>query len=160
MVSLAIKFNLTKFIACGSSMGSATSLYAAINYPELVTAVIMMRPPTAWKDRSLRRKKLLSSAIKCQESSKQGELHHFVIRGTAFSDLPSLEDVDSYKKIKCPLLILTVQGDDSHPISTAESIKSLVPQAELFISGNHHEATQSWPTIIRQFLQKLRNIEK
>jgi len=155
MVSLASKFHLSKFIACGSSMGSATSLYAAINYPERVHAIIMMRPPTAWNDRLMRRKTLLSSANKCQEASKEGELHHLVIRGTAYSDLPSLEDIEAYGKIKCPLLILTVEGDDSHPVSTAEAIKSMVPHAELYIAENDKKATKTWPNLIKTFVEKV-----
>jgi len=155
MVSLASKFHLSKFIACGSSMGSATSLYAAINYPERVHAIIMMRPPTAWNDRLMRRKTLLSSANKCQEASIEGELHHLVIRGTAYSDLPSIEDIESYGKIKCPLLILTVEGDDSHPVSTAEAIKSMVPHAELYIAENDKKATKTWPNLIKTFVERV-----
>jgi pimeloyl-ACP methyl ester carboxylesterase len=38
---------------------TATALYAAIHFPERVRAVIMLRPPTAWKERLDRRKILL-----------------------------------------------------------------------------------------------------
>ena len=155
MVSLASKFHINKFIACGSSMGSATSLYAAINYPERVHAIIMMRPPTAWNDRLMRRKTLLSSANKCQEASIEGELHYLVIRGTAYSDLPSLEDTETYGKIKCPLLILTVEGDDSHPVSTAEAIKSMIPHAELYIAENDKKSKKTWPNLIKTFVEKV-----
>ena len=153
MISLANKFQLSKFIACGSSMGSATSLYAAIKYPELVHSIILMRPPTAWNDRLLRRKTLLSSANKCQEANKD-ELYHLVIRGTAYSDLPSLEDKESYEKIKCPILILTIEGDDSHPISTAQAIKTMIPHAELYISDNEKNAKKKWPNIIKTFIEQ------
>jgi len=112
-----------------------------------------MRPPTAWNDRLLRRKTLLSSANKCQEANKD-ELYHLVIRGTAYSDLPSLEDKESYEKIKCPILILTIEGDDSHPISTAQAIKTMIPHAELYISDNEKNAKKKWPNIIKTFIEQ------
>jgi pimeloyl-ACP methyl ester carboxylesterase len=114
-----------------------------------------MRPPTAWNERLSRRKTLLSSATKCQEASAEGELHHLVIRGTAYSDLPALDDTESYGKIKCPLLILTVEGDDSHPVSTAQAIKSMVTHAELHISENDKKARKTWPGIIKMFVEKV-----
>ena len=60
MIAMADYYEIPRFIAAGSSMGSATSLYAAIQQPERVVGVVMIRPPTAWKERRARRKFLLS----------------------------------------------------------------------------------------------------
>ena len=60
MIALADYYEIPRFIASGSSMGSATALYAAIQQPERIAGVVMIRPPTAWKERRARRKFLLS----------------------------------------------------------------------------------------------------
>ena len=60
MIAIADYYQIPQFIAAGSSMGSATALYAAIQHPERVAGVVMIRPPTAWNERRARRKFLLS----------------------------------------------------------------------------------------------------
>ena len=96
-----------------SLLGSATALFSAIKHPERVRALIMVRPPTAWESRLARRPNLLNSAARLDQSGS----YHLVLRGAAYSDLPHLErDVDLYKKITCPVLILTIKGDGAHPV--------------------------------------------
>lgn len=63
-------FEMKSCVVSGSSMGSATALFAAVHFPEKVSGLIMIRPPTAWEDRLHRRKNLLSSAKKCQVGCK------------------------------------------------------------------------------------------
>ena len=46
------------------------------------------------------------------------ERNYLVLRGTAYSDFPPQGDAE-YRKVRCPVLILTVEGDASHPDSTA-----------------------------------------
>ena len=56
MHEMAMKHaNFNSFIATGSSMGSATALFCAMQFPKDVQGVIMIRPPTAWEDRKSRR---------------------------------------------------------------------------------------------------------
>ncbi|WP_350431244.1 alpha/beta hydrolase [Shewanella sp. H8] len=53
MISVATHFNApSELILGGQSMGCATSLYAALTYPQKVKGLILMTPPTAWKTRA------------------------------------------------------------------------------------------------------------
>jgi hypothetical protein len=156
MIAVADYYQIESFIASGSSMGSATSLFTAIYFPSRVKAVIMIRPPTAWKERVERRKHLIASANRCQKNSSENEKYHFVLRGAALADFPPLEDIETYRRISCPVLILTVKGDDAHPIRTAEALSQLISTSELHIAETNDEANEVWPSIIYQFLEKVR----
>lgn len=156
MVAVADFHNIPKFIACGSSMGAATSLFAAMLYPDRVSGVIMVRPPTAWATRQARRKYILASAEKLQKKQSPEDKFHFVLRGAALADLPPLSDHEMYARVSCPLLILTVKGDDGHPVSTATALAEAIPQTELHVAENEEEASALWPGIIQAFLSKLK----
>lgn len=174
------------FVAAGSSMGSATALYAAIQEPDRVRGVIMARPPTAWQERSQRRRHLRASADRCQSaeeellqkkrkemgSSKYFEadgdvgidnsggdiVYHCVLRGAASPecDLPALDsEVEAYKRVTCPVLLLALSGDDSHPLSTATALHQVLPQASLHIAEDEMSAIETWPSIISSFLQQI-----
>ena len=157
MLAIADYYNLSSFIACGSSMGSATALYAAINQPERVTAVIMIRPPTAWESRKDRRHVLLSSAKKCHDSNPSDEKYHHVVRAAAETDLPPLDN-PLYEKLTIPVLILTVKGDISHPVSTAVALKErLSTLVQLHIAESSEEADRVWPDVIRTFLIQVKS---
>jgi 3-oxoadipate enol-lactonase len=147
----------TGIIATGSSMGSATALYAAIHFPEFVKGVILIRPPTAWAARSERRKFLLSSAnkVKAEEVDSKTN-YHLVLEGTAYSDLPSPElEQELYASIRCPVLILTIEGDDAHPVSTAETLHRLISTSRLIVSTSKDEAMSSWKEIISSFTKEI-----
>ena len=119
-----------KVILGGSSMGAATALYACIEQPDVVAALILIRPPTAWKERAARRKYLNASALRLRERSAESSKYHFVLSGAMLSDLPMITESkpsstspgagallqepphgsDLYDKITCPVLILTIEG--------------------------------------------------
>ena len=161
MNSVANYFSLNQFVASGNSMGSATSLFAAIKYPEKVKALIMIRPPTAFEERKSRLKKFRIAVENLLEKNGKDDLFHFVIEGTCLSDLPPLNDVASYNKITCPVLILAVNNDVSHPLSTARFLKDVIPHAELHIVENKTKAKEKWPSVISDFLKIiLKNMEK
>ena len=52
-----------------------------------------------------------------------GEMNYLCLRGTAFSDLPPI-DSPLYYKVRCPVLILTVEGDKAHPVKTANGTEN------------------------------------
>lgn len=52
MLALADAVGAEKFIAGGSSMGCATTIYAALQAPESVKALLLVIPPTAWETRA------------------------------------------------------------------------------------------------------------
>jgi pimeloyl-ACP methyl ester carboxylesterase len=155
MLNVSNHFGFPNFVAGGSSMGAATALYSAINFPDKVKGLIMVRPPTGWSERLERRKYLISSANKCKDKNLPGEKYHFVLLGAATSDFPSVDEVSTYERIICPTLILGVRNDDTHPESTAIILSRLINQSELYFVNNFDEAVNLWPKIIKEFLDRL-----
>ncbi len=175
MMAVADYYETPSFIAVGNSIGSATSFFAMIKYPERVKALIMIRPPTAWKAREERRKVLIKNANACQKKAEEEaamsekiggdvEKHHYVLRGSALSDLFPLPTIDNnntsnttnvYQSVTNPMLILAVRHDINHPILTAETLASMIPQAELHIAENKEEAESLWPAIITEFVLRV-----
>jgi 3-oxoadipate enol-lactonase len=160
MAALIDSFKFSRAIVGGESMGSATAFYTALNYPNLVEAVIMMRPPTAWETRIEQRQRILSRAdqLEAEMSTEYPALFHQVFRGTACSDLPSLEtETHLYQQIQCPVLILATRHDHRHPESTAISLHGLLPKSQLHIVDSLDDAIEYWPKIIQEFLQQLKS---
>ena len=62
MLEVAANYGLEPVIVGGSSMGSASALYASIQEPSLVSGLILMRPPTAWEERLNRKPQLMQAA--------------------------------------------------------------------------------------------------
>ena len=153
MIALANELKIFQFIASGSSMGAATSLFAAMKEPTRVRALIMIRPPTAWDSRKERTKYLASSAKKCELEFPSGK-HHLVLRGASLTDLPAVDD-PIYSTVICPTLILAVEGDESHPLSTALKLKELITNSALFIAKDYNDAKENWPNIIRNFIHNI-----
>jgi pimeloyl-ACP methyl ester carboxylesterase len=52
MLTVADALSVEKFIAGGSSMGCATTIYAAMQAPERMKALVLVIPPTAWETRA------------------------------------------------------------------------------------------------------------
>jgi pimeloyl-ACP methyl ester carboxylesterase len=156
MISLVFNYKISSFVACGSSMGAATSLYTALKHPARIAGLIMVRPPTTWEERKARRNVLISSANRLQKNSDPSDKFHFVLRGAALTDLPSLDD-DVYDNVTCPVLILTVKGDDTHPVSTAQRLAERIIQTQLYVANSTDEADSTWPEIISNFLFSINN---
>lgn len=135
-------------------MGCATSIYCAIQHPERVIGLILIRTPTAWEERKSRRHFLQSAAERLRLQRPKAVTHH-VLLGGALSDFPSRDDKETWAKIKCPVLILVVGNDDGHPASTATSLFRLLPQASLFISDTYEDALVEWKPLIVDFIAKL-----
>lgn len=160
MQAAAEYYTIKTFIAGGSSMGSATALYTAIENPDKVLGIIMIRPPTAWEVRAERRKFLLSSAEKLRVKMELAEDDsarkvHYVLSGTAYSDLPPPGSEQYLRIARIPVLILTIEGDPAHPLSTAETLHQLLPQSLLYIAKNNEQAATTWPGIIREFYENI-----
>ena len=159
MFSLStLHLGLNRFVVGGSSMGSATALFCVMRNPsENFKGLIMVRPPTAWETRRARRKFLLSSAKKCQQANPEGDASHWVLRGAADADLPSVTENthETYAKVTCPTLILAVRHDEAHPVETAEALHAVLPQSVLHIAEDLNEAWDKWPAVIREFTSGL-----
>ena len=81
-----------------------------------------------------------------------------VLQGAALSDLPdpTIEtDQLEYKKIVCPVLLLTIEGDETHPVSTAQALHNVIATSTLHIAANIEQAASEWPAVIQSFLRSL-----
>jgi pimeloyl-ACP methyl ester carboxylesterase len=71
-----------------------------------------------------------------------------VLRGAAASDLPAPDELAT---IAQPALVLAWDGDEGHPLSTAERLAALLPRAELHVA-THLRDVLGWPTQVAAFL--------
>ena len=79
-----------------------------------------------------------------------------MLQGAALADLPDIEsEIEMYRKVRCPVLILTVEGDPAHPVSTATALENVLPNSELHIAADTESAFREWPQIIAAFLLSL-----
>ncbi len=74
-----------------------------------------------------------------------------VFRGAAHADLPG---PDAVATIAAPTLILAWSGDPGHPVSTAERLADLLPNAELSVASTLGELF-AWTDRVADFLSQL-----
>ena len=155
MLWMADTQGIEQFIAGGNSMGSATSLYCAMHHPDRVLGLVLVRLPTAWEERKARRKHLLKSAERLRVELPDS-VYPSVLEGASLSDLPN-ETSGEYAKITCPVLILAIENDDAHPLSTAYAVHRLIPHSKLVISSSEERAAYEFPALISTFLNEIRD---
>lgn len=73
-----------------------------------------------------------------------GTLLPTVFRGAALSDLPQREALTA---VTAPTLVLAWVDDPGHPLSTAESIASLLPNSELRVASSPEDLA-GWPSAL------------
>jgi pimeloyl-ACP methyl ester carboxylesterase len=165
----------------GVSMGCATSLHAAVAAPEQTRALVLVGPPTAWDTRPRQARIYRFSAgvverigltpFRClgavaslgvqnptlarMQRSIMNQLRRSdpravvaALRGAAASDLPK---PGALRSLHVPTLILAWRGDPTHPLSTAQRLAELLPDAELDVAASSDDV-QAWPERIRGFL--------
>lgn len=69
-----------------------------------------------------------------------------LLRGAALSDLPTPGDI---ARIDVPTTILAWIDDPGHPLSTAQALVALLPQAALSVAHSPAEL-ETWPQILAQ----------
>lgn len=74
-----------------------------------------------------------------------------ILRGAASSDLPTRDEVRS---VVVPTLVLAWEGDEGHPLSTAEELADLMVLSELHVAADLADARR-WPGLVRGFLAEL-----
>jgi 3-oxoadipate enol-lactonase len=183
MFRVADQAGFTSFVAGGASMGAATTLHAAVQAPELVTAMVLVIPPTAWETRAaqagmydfarnyvtehgveglveLERQVPGSGPLADPAIRERFERHLLemapraltrIFEGAIASDLPPRDVVATLSQ---PALILAWTDDPGHPLSTAEALADLLPDAELVVATSLDEA-RTWPTRVQSFLGSL-----
>lgn len=178
------------FVFSGASLGSATSIWATVlcheNGLDLPKAVIVVTPPTFYEERESRKKKLKEKVLKggaTENSTAPRRIFQAardlpvtpappplanpndscaveVLIGSAQSNLPEQERVRA-AFADVPVLCLAWDcGDGTHPVSSAMTIKDLIPHAELVVASSHEDydivkhVRERWSPAIGEFIQR------
>ncbi len=154
----------------GPSMGCGTLLHAAVKDPDRFSSFTLMVPPTAWETRAARADAYLAQADFVEKEGVEAfvaagrliprppaqsgspetvpqiteELLPWVLRGAALANFPDRADVAG---IAVPTTILGWTDDPAHPLSTAESLVQLMPDATLRVAATPAQL-QTWPQVL------------
>jgi pimeloyl-ACP methyl ester carboxylesterase len=165
----------------GASMGAATALHTAVVSPERVERLVLVIPPTGWETRaaqidiyrqmadvvehrgvepliaasaelpppdpfagSAEWRDLRAASMRRADPVRLAGLY----RGAATADLPPPSAIES---IRCPTLILAWSGDPGHPVSSAERLDSLLPDAHLSVASTAAELS-TWTRRVIDFV--------
>lgn len=180
LVALAEALGVERYAVGGVSMGAATALHAATQAPSRVAGLVLALPPTAYETRVVQAEQYLTGGALAEKQgagayvewvnaqpvpeilSQFADASRFfpsvpdhllpaVLRGAGASDLPSPERVRS---IAAPALILAWDTDPGHPLSTAERLSELLPNAELEVARRLQDV-MSWTDRVGAFLDRL-----
>lgn len=154
----------------GPSMGCATLLHAAVRDPDRFTGLTLLVPPTAWETRRAKAADYLRAAEVVERLGmdafvQAGRLTPLppatvgapetvpdvseallptLLRGAALTDLPAREEVAG---IAVPVSILAWTEDQAHPLSTAEALADLLPEARLQVARVPADVAR-WPEVL------------
>lgn len=154
----------------GPSMGSGTLLHAAVQDPDRFSSLTLLLPPTAWETRIAKADEYRHAAAFIEEHGLESftriaraasqppatvgtpetrpevaeRILPSVFRGAALSDLPSPEQIT---RIDVPTTVLAWVGDPAHPVSTAEALVGLLPQATLSVASTPADVAD-WPSAL------------
>ncbi len=180
-LALADALGIERYVAAGASMGCATAIHAALAAPARIDALVLVIPPTAWTTREEQTAMYTSMADlldagrldvlvrgvdvaplpdpfvddpRWKERSRRALLESdpsrlaCVFRGAALTDLP---DPDELSTIEQPTLLLSWSGDPGHPVSTADRLAALLPNATAHVASTAADLA-SWSDRIATFL--------
>lgn len=155
----------------GPSMGAATLLHAAAREPDRFSGLTLMVPPTAWETRRSQAQNyrddaalIESDGVDALVAAHRGgtpppatvgapetvpdvadALLPSLLRGAALSDLPAPEIIAC---IDLPTTILAWTEDPGHPLSTAQTLAAVLPQATLSIASDPVDV-DTWPQALK-----------
>ncbi len=155
LLELAGALGIDRFAAGGASMGSATTMHAAVTAPERIERLVILIPPTAWETRPEQQALYRGTRDIIAEGGKMMFMMMFqqamqlrplvpgfepardalletlrawdadglgrVFGGNALSDMP---DGEAIEKIDVPSMVVAVEGDRSHPVSSADRLQA------------------------------------
>lgn len=180
-LALADHVGIDRYVVGGASMGCGTALHAAVLAPQRVMALVLVIPPTGWETRaaqveqweavgSMVEREGVEAFINASASlpvpdplmddstvkERRAEVLRRctperlaqVLRGAGRADLPPRETIAT---IEIPALILAWTGDPVHPISTAEQLAELLPNATLKVASSRTDFEQ-WTASVTKFL--------
>lgn len=184
LLELATALGEERAVFGGVSMGCATSLHAAHAAPERVSGLLLVAPPTAWEKRPRQSliyrvgaglvsyvglgpfRWLSGFSLPAGDESIVSRVQRALVRhlavadgravataltGASQSDLP---DPDQIARLDMPTLILAWRGDPIHPLSTAERLASLMPNAELAVASDLTDI-RAWPARLHEWLERV-----
>jgi pimeloyl-ACP methyl ester carboxylesterase len=161
----------------GTSMGTGTLLHAALVDRNRFCGLTLSAPPTAWETRAAQGDFYRDTAalIEAQgvdafielakdaprppaladypftEPGVAEDVFPSVFRGAALTDLPDREDI---AQITVPAMILPWSDDPGHPLSTAESLASIMPNASMSVAHNPTER-DTWRGMVRDHVARV-----
>jgi pimeloyl-ACP methyl ester carboxylesterase len=180
LLALASALGHERFVAAGASMGAAVALHAAVAAPERTLALVLMIPPTAWATRAAQAVRYLAGAelaereglaalaaveaaqppipifaglvdpaelARTRYAAQDVRVLPAILRGAAASDFP---DPDAVACLRQPTLVLAWEGDDGHPVSSAERLAELLPNATLAVAKQLADLG-AWPARVAEF---------
>ncbi len=180
LFALADALGHRRFWVGGASMGAAVALHAAVAAPERIAALVLMIPPTAWATRAAQAARYRASAdlaereglealaaaeaaqppipifrglfdpaemARARYAALDAKVLPAILRGAADSDFPAPEAV---ARLRQPTLLLAWEGDDGHPLSTAERLAELLPDATLSVARRLQDLG-AWPQLVSGF---------
>ncbi len=156
----------------GPSMGTGTLLHAVTRAPERFSALTLVVPPTAWETRAAKADDYRAAVhmVETEGMAAFVEAGHLAARppatveapetvpdvteallpslleGAARTDLPPREAV---AQIAVPTLVLAWTEDPAHPVSTAESLVSLIADSRLVLASTPTDVA-TWPALLHE----------
>jgi len=179
-LELASALGHDRFVIGGASMGAAVALHAAVAAPARIDALVLMIPPTAWATRSAQASRYRASAdlaereglaalaaaealqppipifrglfdpaemARARYAGRDASVIAAVLRGAAASDFP---EPGAVARLRQPALLLAWEGDDGHPLSTAERLAEQLPSATLSVARRLQDLGD-WPRLVAEF---------
>lgn len=154
----------------GPSMGCATLLHAAVRDPGRFAGLTLLVPPTAWETRAAKAEDYRRAADVVEDVGMAAfieagrltprppatldapetvpdvseALLPALLRGAGLTDLPPPADVAA---IEAPTTVLAWTDDAAHPLSTAERLVELLPNARLEVAAVPADVAR-WPATL------------
>jgi pimeloyl-ACP methyl ester carboxylesterase len=164
MVGFADAFGEETAVFGGASMGAASALWAAVERPERVRALVMVMPPPLGpldirgpeEHPAVKALDFISAAVQVYGLERTAELARTMpgipgdpeeraawVRaqdpralGFAVRGLinASIHDPEAYRSVRAPTLVIAHEGDPLHPVRAARLLKEKIPHARLTVA--------------------------
>lgn len=182
MVAVADYFGEEQAIFGGASMGAASALWAAIERPERVRALVMVMPPPLGplemrdpaEQQAVKALEFVSAAVQAYGIEQTARLVRAMPglpgdpeervqwllsqnpRALAFAIQGLISapfhDPEAYRAVRAPVLVIAHEGDPLHPVRAARLLKEHIPHAHLVVAPR----PDYWPTHPDELLAALR----
>lgn len=180
------KFEISRAIICGVSLGGLTAMWLGIHAPDRVSGLILANtaanfpPEKMWRDRAATARssgvgsfvqpsleRWVTSGYRDKHVSRVDELAA-MIAGTSPAGyagccevLAATNVLPDLSRISCPVRVIAGQHDPSTPPARAEEVDAAIPQADLVTLDAAHiscvEAPDAFAEAVRDFLTLIKN---